>query len=108
MDRSQNSYSVTPSVSQGPLNALITWEAVANCSGNLTSVTYFTTGNVTTSLMDNATTGFFPVVVCPSPSSMLFNPNKFSTAFVIFLDVLRMNFLRMSLCLACTSTAFCQ
>ncbi|KAG2071071.1 hypothetical protein BDR04DRAFT_571712 [Suillus decipiens] len=78
IDRSQNSYSATPNVSQGPLNVFITWEVVANCSGSLNSMTYLTAGNSTTGLMDNATTGFLPVVVCPNPNSTTFNPNKFN------------------------------
>ncbi|KAG1724511.1 uncharacterized protein EDB91DRAFT_140795 [Suillus paluster] len=78
IDRSKNSFTVTPAATQGTSgNTFLTWEAVVNCSGNLNSMTYFTAGNGS-GQMDPATTGFLPVVVCPSPSdSTSFNPYKF-------------------------------
>ncbi|KAG2071076.1 hypothetical protein BDR04DRAFT_1099070 [Suillus decipiens] len=78
IDSSQNSFTAIPSaVAQGPNITFLTWDAVANCSGNLNSELYFTAGNMS-GQMDNATDGFLPVVVCPSPSSTTFNPSKFS------------------------------
>ncbi|KAG2144476.1 hypothetical protein DEU56DRAFT_205731 [Suillus clintonianus] len=91
MDRSKDSFEVTPTVSQGPFNTFITWVAAANCSGSAfisdmklvhdlstpdqNSLTYFTVGNAS-GQMDH-TVGFLPVVVCPSPNATAFNPYKF-------------------------------
>ncbi|KAG2071075.1 hypothetical protein BDR04DRAFT_1231364 [Suillus decipiens] len=77
IDHGQNSFTVVPSaVTQGPNITFLTWDAVANCSGNLNAELYFTAGN-TSGQMDNVTQGFLPIVVCPDPTSTTFNPNKF-------------------------------
>lgn len=80
IDRSQNAFSVTPYPVPGPTGSnmtFITWETVANCSGNLNSITSFTVG-LANGLPDNATEGLLPTVVCPSPqNSTAFNPYKF-------------------------------
>ncbi|KAG2028808.1 hypothetical protein BDR03DRAFT_976296 [Suillus americanus] len=87
IDRSQNTFSIDPTLTQGPNITFITWEAVANCSGNLNGQIFFTAGNAS-GQMDNATTGFIPVVICPYPDSTTFNPYKFGMAFVIFVRYL--------------------
>ncbi|KAG1898657.1 uncharacterized protein F5891DRAFT_1237123, partial [Suillus fuscotomentosus] len=80
IDRSQNTFSLTPYPVPGPKGSnisFITWVAVANCSGNLNSITFFTVGNAN-GQVDNATVGLLPTVVCPSPqNSTAFNPYKF-------------------------------
>ncbi|KAG1898649.1 uncharacterized protein F5891DRAFT_1043214 [Suillus fuscotomentosus] len=80
IDRSQNGFSVTPYSVPGATgfdNSFITWVAVANCSGNINSITSFTVGNAN-GQADNATEGLLPTVVCPSPqNSTAFNPYKF-------------------------------
>ncbi|KAG2110505.1 uncharacterized protein F5147DRAFT_126459 [Suillus discolor] len=80
IDRSQNTFSVTPYPVPGPTGSnmtFITWETVANCSGNLNSITSFTVGNAN-GQPDNATEGLLPTVVCPSPqNTTAFNPYKF-------------------------------
>ncbi|KAG1776656.1 hypothetical protein EV702DRAFT_971252, partial [Suillus placidus] len=79
IDRSQDVFTVLPEATQGPQNynfTFLTWQAAVNCSGNLNSLTYFTAGNAN-GQMDNATQGFLPIVVCPSPNSTTFNPYKF-------------------------------
>ncbi|KAG2030595.1 hypothetical protein BDR03DRAFT_974395 [Suillus americanus] len=77
IDRSQNTFTVynqTPT--QGPSITFLTWDAVANCSGNLNSLPYFTAGNAS-GQTDNASVGLLPIVVCPNPNSTAFNPYKF-------------------------------
>lgn len=80
IDHSQNGFSVTPYSVPGATgfdNSFITWVAVANCSGNINSITSFTVGNAN-GQADNATEGLLPTVVCPSPqNSTAFNPYKF-------------------------------
>ncbi|KAG1787116.1 uncharacterized protein HD556DRAFT_1503726 [Suillus plorans] len=79
IDRSQNTFSVTPYAVPGPTGSdmtFITWETEANCSGNLNSITSFTVG-LANGLPDNATQGLLPTVVCPNPNSTAFNPYKF-------------------------------
>ncbi|KAG2110499.1 uncharacterized protein F5147DRAFT_126140 [Suillus discolor] len=79
IDRSQNTFSLTPYPVPGPTGSnmtFITWITEANCSGNLNSMTYYTIGNATGQTND-ATDGLLPTVVCPSPNSMTFNPYKF-------------------------------
>ncbi|KAG1805599.1 hypothetical protein EV424DRAFT_1430239 [Suillus variegatus] len=80
IDRSQNGFSVTPYPVPGYTGfnmSFITWVAVANCSGNINSITSFTVGNAN-GQADNATEGLLPTVVCPSPqNSTAFNPYKF-------------------------------
>ncbi|OAX39860.1 hypothetical protein K503DRAFT_865091 [Rhizopogon vinicolor AM-OR11-026] len=76
IDRSVDSFSVTPNATQGPLNSIfLIWEAVVNCSGNLNSATYLTFGNATGQF--DPTMGFLPALVCPDPGSTSFNPFKF-------------------------------
>ncbi|KAG1837646.1 hypothetical protein DFJ58DRAFT_815360 [Suillus subalutaceus] len=96
IDRSQNTFSVQPIVTQGPLNlTLIIWEAVANCSGNSNSQLYFTVGNAS-GQMDSATEGFLPTVVCPDPgNSMTFNPYKFD---VFMAGLYKYSFLPTTIC----------
>ncbi|KAG1743039.1 hypothetical protein EDB19DRAFT_1699533 [Suillus lakei] len=96
IDRSQNLFTVDPVATQGPNgNSFITWETVANCSGNLNSLTYFTAGNAG-GLMDNATGGFLPVIVCPDPqNSTTFNPYKFD---VFMSGLYKYNFLPTIVC----------
>ncbi|KAG1817203.1 uncharacterized protein BJ212DRAFT_156982 [Suillus subaureus] len=94
IDRSQNTFTVDPTQTPGPNNTFFTWEAVVDCSGNLNSQTYFTAGDLS-GLMDNATEGYLPVVVCPSPNSTTFNPYKFD----IFMSGLyKYNFLPTTIC----------
>ncbi|KAG2049798.1 hypothetical protein BDR06DRAFT_961101, partial [Suillus hirtellus] len=97
IDRSQNTFSVTPYPVPGPTGSnmtFITWETVANCSGNLNSMTYYTIGGAN-GLPDDATEGLLPTVVCPSPNSMTFNPYKFE----IFMSGLyKYNFLPTIVC----------
>ncbi|KAG1724509.1 uncharacterized protein EDB91DRAFT_1170737 [Suillus paluster] len=77
MNHSKNSFSTFSTPTQGPLNnSFLTWETVANCSGNVNSLPYFTAGNAS-GQMDPASTGFLPVVVCPSPQSTSFNAYNF-------------------------------
>ncbi|KAG1787123.1 uncharacterized protein HD556DRAFT_1539245 [Suillus plorans] len=81
IDRSQNTFSVTPYAVPGPTGSdmtFITWETEANCSGtpDLNSVTSFTVG-LANGLPDDATEGLLPTVVCPNPNSTAFNPYKF-------------------------------
>ncbi|KAG1839378.1 hypothetical protein C8R48DRAFT_782096 [Suillus tomentosus] len=79
IDRSQNTFEVTPYSVPGPTGSnmtFITWVADVNCSGNLNSITSFTVG-LANGLPDNATQGLLPTVVCPNPNSTAFNPYKF-------------------------------
>ncbi|KAG2065132.1 hypothetical protein BDR04DRAFT_188330 [Suillus decipiens] len=94
MNRSQNSFTAISNVTPGPQTTLITWEAMANCSGNLNSQTYFTVGNMS-GQMNNATEGFLPVVVCPSPTSTTFNPNKF---YIFMAGSYKYSFLPTTVC----------
>lgn len=105
MNRSENSFSITPTVTQAqtiqgspPSNyTFLTWVAAVNCSGSeyfvmnssaispasdLNSMTYFTLGNATGQL-DPGSLGFLPTVVCPSPQSKSFNPDKFGIALSV-------------------------
>ncbi|KAG2071074.1 hypothetical protein BDR04DRAFT_572423 [Suillus decipiens] len=71
IDDSQNSFKVTSGVAQVPqsmISTLITWGAIANCSGNLSADVYFTAGNMS-GQMDNAYQGLLPIVICPLPIS---------------------------------------
>src|SRR6267154_1634151 len=102
---------------------IVTWQAAVNCSGSTfifvknssailsasdsNSMTYFTVGD-THGQMDNATQGFLPIVVCPSPNVTSFNPYKFGMALFISLGFLRVISLQMFLWLACTSTTSYQ
>ncbi|KAG1898650.1 uncharacterized protein F5891DRAFT_1190741 [Suillus fuscotomentosus] len=97
IDRSQNTFSLTPSSTPGPKGSnmtFITWVAVANCSGNINSITSLTVGNAN-GQADNATEGLLPTVVCPNPNSRVFNPYKFD----IFMSGLyKYNFLPTIVC----------
>ncbi|KAG1787125.1 uncharacterized protein HD556DRAFT_1410779 [Suillus plorans] len=80
INRSQNTFTFIPTAVPGPtgLNiTFLTWEVVANCSGNLNSITSFTVGNAN-GQANNATDGILPTVVCPDPNSTAFNPYKFN------------------------------
>ncbi|KAG2095157.1 hypothetical protein BD769DRAFT_1584662 [Suillus cothurnatus] len=94
IDRSQNSFAVVQNVVQGPEITFITWEAVANCSGNSHSQIYYTVGNMS-GQMDSASEGFLPVVVCPNPNSMTFNPYKFD---VFMAGMYKYSFLPTTVC----------
>ncbi|OAX39862.1 hypothetical protein K503DRAFT_799312 [Rhizopogon vinicolor AM-OR11-026] len=77
IDRSVDSFSITPTVTQGPSNnTFLTWVAAVNCSGNANSMPYVTLGNAAGQL-DPASQGFLPAVVCPDPQLTSFNPFKF-------------------------------
>ncbi|KAG2031826.1 hypothetical protein BDR03DRAFT_971727 [Suillus americanus] len=76
IDRSQNAFSIDPTMTQGPNLTFITWEAVANCSGNLNLQYYFTAASLSGQI-NNASEGFLPIVVCPDPYVTTFNPYKF-------------------------------
>lgn len=94
IDRSQNEFFVDPMMTQGLNSTFFTWEAAVNCSGNLNSLTYFTVGSVGGQI-DNATQGFLPIVVCPSPNSTTFNPYKFD---VFMSGLYKYNFLPTTVC----------
>ncbi|KAG0708734.1 hypothetical protein DFH29DRAFT_993613 [Suillus ampliporus] len=97
IDPNKDSFIVTPTVAQGVFKdslSFFMWEAVANCSGDVNSMTYFTTGNES-GQMDPVSDGFLPIVVCPSPSSTSFNPYNFD----IFLTGLyKYDFLPTTVC----------
>ncbi|KAG2065140.1 hypothetical protein BDR04DRAFT_1234703 [Suillus decipiens] len=96
IDRSQNSFSTINFTTPGPLYAFVTWNATANCAGNSNSQIYFTAANVTTGLMDPASEGFLPVVVCPNPESITtFNPNKF---YIFMAGLYKYSFLPTTVC----------
>ncbi|OJA07711.1 hypothetical protein AZE42_05207 [Rhizopogon vesiculosus] len=76
IDRSVDSFSVTPNVTQGSsTSTFLTWVADVNCSGNTNSATYITVGNATGQL--DPTLGFLPALVCPYPGSTSFSSSKF-------------------------------
>ncbi|KAG0708736.1 hypothetical protein DFH29DRAFT_1075158 [Suillus ampliporus] len=92
IDRSQNSFGITSTTTQGSVYSFFTWNATANCSGNSNSQTYFTIGNAAGQISP-AFEGFIPVVVCPSPGSTS------STKFDIFLSGLyKYEFLPTTVC----------
>ncbi|KAG2031825.1 hypothetical protein BDR03DRAFT_971722 [Suillus americanus] len=94
IDRSQNSFNVTTTPTQGPLVTFLTHVAVANCSGNLNAQPYFTVTNV--SGQDAiAIEGFIPTVVCPDPNSMTSDLYKFD---VFMSGVGDYNFLQTTVC----------
>ncbi|OAX39856.1 hypothetical protein K503DRAFT_49717 [Rhizopogon vinicolor AM-OR11-026] len=75
IDRSVDSFSVTPNVTQGSsTSTFLTWVAAVNCSGNLNSATYITLGNATGQL--DSTLGFLPALACPDPATS-FSSSKF-------------------------------
>ncbi|KAG2147886.1 uncharacterized protein EDB93DRAFT_1250391 [Suillus bovinus] len=76
IDRSHNEFTALNSTVSGSNITFLTWEIVANCSGNLNSITYFTVGPPS-GQPDNVTEGFLPTLVCPDPGSTSFNPYKF-------------------------------
>ncbi|KAG1833236.1 hypothetical protein DFJ58DRAFT_228928 [Suillus subalutaceus] len=94
IDRSQNTFSIYQVPTQGPVIMFITWEAVANCSGNSNSQYYFTAGNAS-GQMDNATQGLLPTVICPNPENSTFNPYKFD---VFMAGLYKYNFLPTTVC----------
>ncbi|KAG0708732.1 hypothetical protein DFH29DRAFT_1035361 [Suillus ampliporus] len=82
IDRSKDSFFIDSTTTYGPVISFFTWNATANCSGNINWVSYFTGGNMNGQI-DPESEGFLPVVVCPSS-----DPSKFGRALVIFPGVL--------------------
>ncbi|KAG0694013.1 hypothetical protein DFH29DRAFT_363175 [Suillus ampliporus] len=97
IDLSKDSFIVTPTVAQGVFNdslSFFMWKTVANCSGDVNPMTYFTTGNAS-GQMDPVSDGFLPVVVCPNPASPSFNSYKFN---VFLTGLYKYDFLRTTVC----------